>query len=117
LRGFPVLNRHLSRPRQTAHQNTPAGATHRSRSEPGEDLLAHRLVALGALGVVADDEAVAGDAVVDPDLLDAQVALNDVVAALTGERRLRLLGVGAELRADDLVPAGALQVSGGCGRW
>ena len=76
-----------------------------------EDLLAHRPVALGAFGVVADHEPVTVGGVVDPDLLDAQVPLDGVVAPLAGERGVRFLGVSAELLTDDVVPACALQVA------
>ncbi len=55
--------------------------------QAAEDLFADRGVAAGAVGVVADDEPVAGGAVVDADLLDAQVARDGVVAALAGQRR------------------------------
>ena len=58
--------------------------------QAGEDALADLLVALGAFGVVADHEAVAHGAVVDADLLDAQAAVDEVVAALARQRRLRL---------------------------
>ena len=58
-----------------------------------EDLFAHQLVALRAFGVVADHEPVAVGAVVDADLLDAQVPRDCVVAALAGERRVGLLAV------------------------
>src|SRR5665811_1870858 len=81
------------------------------RSEALEDLLAHRAVALGALGVVADHEPVAVGAVVDPDLLDAQVPGDGVVAATATERGARFLAVGAELLSDDVVPAATLQVA------
>jgi len=76
-----------------------------------EDLLAYGAVALGALGVVADHEPVAVGAVVDPDLLDAQVPGDGVVAALATERGARFLAVGAELLSDDVVSAATLQVA------
>ena len=60
---------------------------------------------------MADDEAVAHGAVVDAHLLDAQAAVDDVVAALAGQRGVRLGAVGAQLLADDVVAAGALQVA------
>src|SRR5439155_26050493 len=77
--------------------------------QAGEDALAQPLITVGALGVVADDEAVAHGAVVDAHLLDAQAAVDDVVAALAGQRGVRLGAVGAQLLADDVVAAGALQ--------
>ena len=76
-----------------------------------DDLLADRAVALGPLGVVADYEPVANGAFVDADLLDTEVALHGVVAPLAGERRVGFLAVGAQLLADDVVPATALQVA------
>ena len=82
-----------------------------SRPEALEDLFAYRAVAFGALGVVADHEPVTVGAVVDPDLLDAQVARDGVVAALAGECRACFLAVGAELLSDDVVPAATLQVA------
>jgi hypothetical protein len=60
---------------------------------------------------VADHEPVAVGAVVVPDLLDAQVALNSVVAALARERGTGFLAVGAQLLADDVVAATALQMA------
>ncbi len=80
-------------------------------AQAGEDLLAHDLVAAGALGVAADHEAVAVGALIDADLLDAQVACHGVVAALAGERGPSLLGAMTELFADDVVAAAALQVA------
>jgi hypothetical protein len=60
---------------------------------------------------VADHEPVTLDTVVEPDLLDTQVPRDGLVAPLVGERRLGLLAVGAQILADDVVPAGALQVA------
>ena len=65
----------------------------------------------GTLGVVADDEAVAHHAVVDAHLLHAQVVRDEAVAALSGEGGLRLYLIGAELLADDVVPAATLEVA------
>ena len=72
--------------------------------------MAHEAVALGLLGVVAHHQAVAHGGVVDDDLFDPQVPSHGAVAALAGQRRLGLVAVAAELLADDVVPAGALQV-------
>ena len=84
--------------------------------ELGDQLVADGLVALGLVGVAADHEAVAHRAVVDAHLLDLEVAGYGLVAALAGQRRKRFLGVGAQLLADDVVPAGALQVAAILGR-
>ena len=76
-----------------------------------DELVADMLVALGLFGVAADHEAVTHRAVVQHDLLDLQVARNGAVAALARERRSGFLGVAAQLLADDVVPAAALQVA------
>jgi hypothetical protein len=76
-----------------------------------DECLADGLIADCFVGVVADHEAVAHHAVVDADLLDAQVAGDLVVAALPGQRGCSLLVVAPQLLADHVVPAGALQVA------
>ena len=73
--------------------------------ELGDQLGADRGVAVGGVGVVADDEPVGR--VGDPDFLDLHVPGDVLVAALPGQRGLDLRGSGAELLPDD-VAAGAL---------
>ncbi len=67
------------------------------------------LVASGGFGVVADDEPVTR--VVDFDFLDLHVVGDGGVAALAGQGRFDLGRAGAQLLADDVVPAAALQVA------
>src|SRR5262249_14790760 len=84
------------------------------RHEP----LAHGGVALGGLGVAADDEPLGRGPVVlagHPDLLDPQVPGDRVVAALPGQRRGGLAVGVAELLGVDVVPAAPGQV-GAVGR-
>jgi len=70
-----------------------------------EHQLAQRGVALGGLGVEADDEPLV---VADLDLFDLQVVRDRLVAAGSGQRRLGVGGAGAQLLAEDVaVPAGA----------
>ena len=77
--------------------------------QAGERLLAVELVAARLLEVAADDEASARLALPDPHLLDVQALVDDPVAALAGERRAVLRSL-AQLLAEDVVAAGALQV-------
>src|SRR6266536_5891957 len=58
------------------------------RLDPGDRLVAAGLVALGLVGVVADDKPLLG--AVQADLLDPQVVADLLVAALPGERGLDL---------------------------
>ena len=85
----------------------------RSRSRSAS-IRSSLIVALGAVavclcGVVADDEALALDAEVD--LLDAEVVAHAAVAALAGERGLRVGGAVAHPLAGDPVAPGAGQVA------
>ena len=61
--------------------------------DPGDPLLAARLVAFGRGGVVADDEALRCVAVADVDFLDAQVLADGAVAARARQRRARAASV------------------------
>jgi hypothetical protein len=65
-------------------------------------------VALGCLGVVADDEPLI---LGDPDFLDPQVPGDLLVAALPGQRGGGLSGAGAELLADDVMVIAPAQVA------
>ena len=71
----------------------------------GDHPLPHSGVALGGVGVVADDEPVLG--VVEADFFDLQVVGDERVAALAGQRLVGFGGAGAQLLTDDVVPAGA----------
>src|SRR5439155_18332710 len=63
-------------------------------------------VALGGLGVVADDEPVV---VGDADFLDLEVPGDVLVASLPGQGGLRFGGAGAQLLPDDVVVPAAAQ--------
>ena len=78
--------------------------------DPGERLGAAGGVAVGLVLVAADDEPPARLALADPHLLDLQVVADGAVAARAGER-LQVRASGAELLAEDVVAASALQVA------
>src|SRR5439155_15719805 len=78
--------------------------------DPFQRALPARGVAARLDRVAADDEAPPGLALADDHLLDLQVLGDGAVAARPGQRN----GVGmagAQLLADDEVPAGALQIA------
>jgi hypothetical protein len=80
-----------------------------SSSAPRERPRAAELVAAGLVEVAADCEAAAQLAVADPHLLDLEALLDHAVAALACERGPVLRAL-AQLLAEDVVTAGALQV-------
>jgi hypothetical protein len=74
--------------------------------ELGEHPRPHGGVPLGRLGAAADHEPLV---LGDPDFLDPQVLRDILVAALPGQRRVRLGGAGAQLLADDTASVGESQ--------
>ena len=76
--------------------------------ELGDHAGADRGVALGALGVVADDEPLV---LGDPHFLDLEVPRDVLVAALPGQGGGRFGGAGAQPLADDVAAAAVAQVA------